>query len=78
MTIYIKESIKDGIYDVDLFDMLQNDVFHFESLGSFLLAGDVNARVGLKPDYIVWDALVQNLILVIITETHPQSGPLRI
>ena len=72
MTIYIKESIKDGIYDVDLFDMLQNDVFHFESLGSFLLAGDVNARVGLKPDYIVWDALVQNVILMFITQTHPQ------
>ena len=92
LTIYIKESIKDGIsivrnhcdtliwlkldslffcstqdiylralymwpdvspaariYDVNLFDMLQNDVFHFESLGSIVLVGDVNAMVSLKP-----------------------------
>ena len=37
------ESPAARIYDVDLFDMLQNDVFHFESLVSVLLAGDVNA-----------------------------------
>jgi len=37
------------IYDVNLFDMLQNDVFHFESLGSVVLVGDVNVMVSLKP-----------------------------
>ena len=35
-------------------------MFHFESLGSVVRVGDVNARVGLKPDYIVCDALVQD------------------
>ena len=38
----------------------KNDVFHFESLGPVVRVGDVNARVGLKPDYIVCDALVQD------------------
>ena len=43
------------IVDVDLFDVISEDVLYFEQLGSVLLAGDWNASVGKKIDYIDCD-----------------------
>ena len=42
--------------NVNLFDLLQNDISDFSELGSVFVAGDFNARVGLKHDFIVCDA----------------------
>ena len=49
------------IVDVDLFDVISEDVLYFEQLGSVLLAGDWNARVGKKIDYIDCDANVSDI-----------------
>jgi len=49
------------IVDVDLFDVISEDVLYFEQLGSVLLSGDWNARVGKKIDFIDCDANVSNI-----------------
>ncbi len=36
----------------NLFDILQNDINLYSQLGSVLVAGDCNARVGVKPDHV--------------------------
>ena len=41
--------------DVDLFDLLSQDIASYENLGSILLAGDWNCRVGTKLDFIDCD-----------------------
>ena len=43
--------------NVDLFDILENDLFLFDSLGSVFICGDLNSRVGQKSDYIIFDKL---------------------
>ena len=49
------ESPAGKFYNVSLFDILQEDVFYYSQKGNVILAGDFNARVGLKPDFIVCD-----------------------
>ena len=44
-----------GISPVDLFDLLQNDVYDIENVGSLYLIGDLNSRVGVKSGYIFLD-----------------------
>ena len=44
-----------NISPVDLFDLLQNDVYEFENVGSLYLIGDWNSRVGVKNDFILFD-----------------------
>ena len=34
--------------DADLFEILQNDVFHYESQGKILIISDFNGRVSIK------------------------------
>lgn len=55
------ESPASKIIDVDLFDVLSDDVTYFEQHGSVLLAGDWNARVGNRLDYIACDINVNSL-----------------
>ena len=45
------------ICDVDLFDVVQNDVYEFENKGSVYLIGDLNSRVGFRNNYIVCDSV---------------------
>ena len=40
---------------VDLFDMIQNDVNYFQTVGIVYLTGDLNSRTGCRPDFIVND-----------------------
>ena len=51
-------------YDVincDLFNILENDISYFDRLGTVLIAGDFNGRVGLIPDYIINDNHVEDI-----------------
>ena len=41
--------------------MLEQDIFHFSQIGSIILAGDFNARVGQMKDYILHDKRVGDL-----------------
>lgn len=50
-TCGLKAAAARRVHAVDLFDALQQDIFYFDAMGSVLIAGDGNARVGLKPDY---------------------------
>jgi len=45
-----------NVVNEDLFDILQNDVHYFQSIGSTLLCGDFNARVADRKDYIECDS----------------------
>jgi len=44
-----------NIFNVDLFDILENDICLYETLGCVFICGDFNSRVGDKKDYIVCD-----------------------
>ena len=41
-----------ALYDVDLFQTLEEDVFFFSEKGDVFLTGDLNARSGNKRDFI--------------------------
>lgn len=45
------------VCNVDLFDVIQNDIFEFENAGDLFLIGDWNSRVGKRNDYIVCDSV---------------------
>ena len=40
------------LYENDIFNMLENDLAHFCTLGNVFVCGDMNSRVGNKCDYI--------------------------
>jgi len=42
-------------YNEDIFPTLQSEIVYFQSLGSVLLMGDLNARTGKEADYITSD-----------------------
>lgn len=56
--IWPEQSPMYNILNVNLFDILQNDINFFQSNGKVLVAGDWNARVGNKCDFIVCDRRV--------------------
>ena len=39
-------------YDRDTFLLLENDICTYRTIGNIILTGDLNARTGVKPDYI--------------------------
>ena len=39
----------------DLFDVLEQDVYYYSSLGCVAVCGDLNSRVGNKNDFVVHD-----------------------
>ncbi|VDH98937.1 Hypothetical predicted protein [Mytilus galloprovincialis] len=49
-------------YDIDVFDILQENIEHYSTLGTVAVIGDLNGRVGLKADNIVNDTLDKELI----------------
>ena len=62
--------------NVDLFDILENDLFLYGSLGSVFICGDFNSRVGQKSDFIIFDKAnncCDCLIMFSIAHLH---GPL--
>ena len=52
-----EESPAYNIVNVDLFDIIQNDINYYQTIGNVYLTGDFNSRVGCKPDYIVNDCV---------------------
>ena len=42
-------------FNVDLFEILENDITYFSEFGKIFVVGDLNSRVGNKFDYIVQD-----------------------
>ena len=44
-------------FNVDLFDVLENDISCYNNLGSVYIFGDFNSRVGHKSDFIVHDVI---------------------
>ena len=55
--IWVESSPYYNVVNVDLFQTLQEDIYNFDTLGSVLLCGDFNARVGdgSKCDFIACD-----------------------
>ena len=44
-------------FNVDLFEILENDITYFSEFGKIFVVGDLNSRVGNKFDYIVHDII---------------------
>ena len=55
------ESPAARVYDIAMFNVVENDILTFEMLGSVFVAGDVNARDGNKPDCIVYETLIETI-----------------
>jgi exonuclease III len=53
--IWPEDSPVYNICDVDLFEIVQNDIYDFESKGALYLMGDWNSRVGVRDDFIRYD-----------------------
>ena len=62
-----------NVFNVNLFNLLEQDVFHFNQLGSVFLAGDFNARVGQRLDYIDFDRNVDGLNFSDVSIDKPTS-----
>jgi len=45
----------------ELFNVVENDILTFENLGSVFVAGDVNAKVGNKPECVLYDTLIETI-----------------
>ena len=56
-----------------MFNLLEQDVYHFNQLGSVFLAGDFNARVGHRLDYIDFDRNVDCLNFSDVSIDEPTS-----
>ena len=41
-----------AVYDIDLFDRLEEDIMLYSTKGSVFVTGDLNSRSGVKPDYV--------------------------
>ena len=64
MRIYIYVVPMSGAFyvvTVNLFEILESDIDEFSSVGAVYVAGDLNGRVGIKPDYISFDANINGL-----------------
>ncbi|VDI50111.1 Hypothetical predicted protein, partial [Mytilus galloprovincialis] len=49
-------------YNIDVFDVLQEQIELFATLGTVSVIGDLNGRVGIEPDFIVEDTLDKHLL----------------
>ena len=48
-----------GLYNVDIFNSIEDDVF-FKQYGKVFLFGDLNSRISIKPDYIENDRVIRS------------------
>ena len=48
-------------YDVDLFEMIENDMITYKSRGKIMILGDLNSRIGLRNEQIENDRLNDEL-----------------
>ena len=61
------------VVTVNLFEILESDIDEFSSVGAVYVAGDLNGRVGIKPDYISFDANINGLNSADFTPDVPSS-----
>ena len=69
--LWSDDSPASRVIDANLFDIVLQDILHFEQRGIVLIAGDFNARIGKKPDYIVCDSNVSDLDFNLYNPDHP-------
>ena len=59
--LYAREK-KSRIYrseDIDYFELLEADISKYQNLGKVFVCGDINARTGCEPDYILFDHYIE-------------------
>ena len=54
-----------NLYDTDIFECISNDIGYFSEKGTFIIAGDLNSRVGNLLDYIEHDSIAEPLLDVL-------------
>lgn len=55
--IWGQDSPAYNFVNVNLFSILEEDINYYQSRGTVFVAGDMNSRVGIKPDYISYDRM---------------------
>ena len=55
--IWPNESPAYNTFNIDLFEILENDITYFSEFGKIFVTGDLNSRVGNKCDFIVQDSI---------------------
>ena len=45
--------------DIDYFELLEADIAKYQNLGKVFVCGDINARTGCEPDYILFDHYIE-------------------
>ena len=48
----VYRNIRSSLFEVDFFELLNQDIMLYNNLGDVYLTGDLNSRVGQNPDYI--------------------------
>ena len=59
--IWCENSPAYNVHNSNLFDLLQNDINHYNSLGATYVCGDFNARIGTRDDFIRYDCVNNSL-----------------
>ena len=55
--IWPNESPAYNTFNIDLFEILENDITYFSEFGKIFVTGDLNSRVGNKCDFIVQNSI---------------------
>ena len=58
----------------ELINDVENDILTFENLWSVFVAGDVNAKVGNKPECVLYDTLIETIDT---NDYNPSESPRR-
>ena len=53
--VWCEDSPAYNVCDTDLFELLQTDIYEYDSKGKIFIVGDWNARIGNQNDFIVFD-----------------------
>lgn len=59
--IWIDNSPIANLFDADLFTSLEEESYHYQSLGIVMIAGDFNARTACKSDGIICDLYIPDI-----------------
>lgn len=55
--IWGQDSPAYNVVNSNLFEIIESDIHYYQTLGTVLIAGDMNSRVGRKADYILYDRI---------------------
>lgn len=62
--IWCEDSPINNVFNVELFELLEQDIVYFSDKGSVYVIGAMNGKTGLRHDFILQDCLIRILMIV--------------